>query len=68
MADSDMNYVFSPFEGKLNTGDPQVIKFYLQAKKEIDKESYKLYISVLNAKDIIDHFLNLAKTYASHPR
>ena len=57
MADSDMNYVFSPFEGKLNTGDPQVIKFYRQAKKEIDKESNKLDIPVSNAKDIVDHFL-----------
>ena len=32
------------------------IKIYLQDKKDIDKESDKLDISVSNSKDTIDHF------------
>ena len=55
-----VNYVLRPFEGKINPGYPKGLKLYLQANKNIDKETDKLDISVSNAKDIIDHFLSLA--------
>ena len=58
-----MNYVLSPFEGKINPGYPHGLKLYLKSTKEIDKESDKLDISVSNAKDIIYCFLCLAKKY-----
>ena len=45
------------------TGDPQELKIYLQAMKEIDKEDDKLDISFSNDKDIIDIFLILANKY-----
>ena len=32
-----VNYVLSPFEGNINTGDPMGIKLDLQVTKEIDK-------------------------------
>ena len=46
MAATVANYVLSPFRGNINPRDPQGIKLYLQATKEIDKESDKLYILV----------------------
>ena len=58
-----VNYLLSPFEGNINTEYPTGLKIYLQATKEIDKETEKIYISVLNAKDIIYHFLSLSKKY-----
>ena len=58
-----VNYVLRKYEGNLNPGDPQGIKLYLQATKEIYKESDKLDISVFNAKDIIYHFLSKANKY-----
>ena len=61
MADTVVNYVLSRLEENIYYGDPQGLKLYLQAKKEIYKEAEKLYISVSNAKDIIDHFISLAK-------
>ena len=41
-----VNYVLIPFEGNINPGNQQGIKIYFQAKKEIDREDEKLYISV----------------------
>ena len=32
------NYVLSSSEGNINTGDTQVITYYLQEAKEIEKE------------------------------
>ena len=58
-----VNYVLRKYEGNLNPGDPQGIKLYLQATKEIYKESDKLDISVFNAKDIIYHFLSISNKY-----
>ena len=54
-----VNYVLSPFEGNINPWDPTDLKLYIQGTKQIDKETYKLYISVSNFKDIVDHFLSL---------
>ena len=56
-----MNYFLRSFEGIINPGYPQGLKIYLQSTKEIYKESDKLYISVSNAKYIIDHFISLSK-------
>ena len=47
-----VNYVLSPFEGNINTGDPMGIKLDLQVTKEIDKETDKLDISVSNTNEI----------------
>ena len=58
-----INYVLSPFEGNINTGDQTGLKLCLRATKEIEKKYDKLYISVSNAKYIIDHFLSLANKY-----
>ena len=58
-----MKYVLIPFEGNINPGDPQGLKLYLQASKDIYKESDKLDISVSNEKDIIDHFISLTNKY-----
>ena len=44
MAAPVVNYVISPFEGNINTEDPQELKPYLQSTKEIDKDDEKLYI------------------------
>ena len=63
MEDPFVNYVLSPFEGKINPGYPHGLKLYLKSTKEIDKESDKLDISVSNAKDIIDHFLSISNKY-----
>ena len=41
-----VNYVLIPFKGNINPGDPQGIKLYLQATKEIEKESHKLDVKV----------------------
>ena len=40
------NNVLSPFEGNINLIYPTGLKCYLQATKETDKETEKLYISV----------------------
>ena len=66
MADPVVNHVLIPFEWKINTGYPQGIKLYIQAKKQIDKEAYKLDISVSNSKDIIYHFLSLSKNISDN--
>ena len=65
MADPAMNYVLNPFEGKLNTEYCRSTgnKIYLQATKEIDKESNKLDISISNDKYIVDHFLIQSNKY-----
>ena len=55
-----VNYMLSPFEGNTNPGYTQGLNLYLQATKEIDKETDKLDISVSNTKDIIDNFISLA--------
>ena len=52
-----------PFKGNINPGDPQGIRTYHQATKDIDKEYYKLNISLKNNKDIIDHFISLSNKY-----
>ena len=40
-----VNDVISPFEGNINPGDPMGLKRFLQATKEIYKETDKLDIS-----------------------
>ena len=49
MAAPVVNHVIRPFEGNINHGYQQVLKMYLQATKEIDKEAEKLDITVSNA-------------------
>ena len=44
--DSPINYVFIPFEGNINPIYSKGIGLYLQATKDIDKETDKLGISV----------------------
>ena len=39
-----VEYVLIPFEGNKNSGDPTGLKMYLQATKEIDKETDKIDI------------------------
>ena len=63
MVASVVKCVLSPFEVNMNTGDPQGLKLYLQAKSQIDKEYDQIYISFLNVKDVVDHFLTLANKY-----
>ena len=63
MTNPVVNYMLSPFEGNINPENPQGTKLYLQAKKEIDKESEKLDSPVSNTKDIIDNFTSLANKY-----
>ena len=58
-----VNYVISPFEGNINFVNPTGIKLYLWETKEIEKETYKLDISVSNDEDIIYHFLCIANKY-----
>ena len=58
---ADVNYVLRPFEGNINTGDPTGIKLYIQLTKDIENETHKLDIPLSNAKDIVDHFISLAK-------
>ena len=58
-----VKYVLSPFEGNINPGDKTGLKRYLQANVYIDKENDKIYITVSNSKDIIDHFLSVANKY-----
>ena len=36
---------------------------FLQATKDIDKESENIEVSVLNTKDVVDNFLGLGKKY-----
>ena len=62
MADP-VNYVIMKFKGYINPGYPQGLKLYLLATKEIEKEFDKLNISVSITKEIIDHFLILARKY-----
>ena len=63
MVDLVVNYVLSPFEWNIKPVNPQAIIIYLKATKEIDKEADKIYISVSNSKDIIDHFIIIANKY-----
>ena len=58
-----MKYLLRQFEGNIDSRYPQGIKIYLQATKEIDSKSDKLYILVSNAKDILDDFLSLKNKY-----
>ena len=58
-----MNYFLIPLEGNKNPGKSTGLKIHLQDTTDIEKESDKLYISVSNAKDIIDHFINLANKF-----
>ena len=58
---ADVNSVLSPFEGNTNPGDPTGFKLHLQATKDIYKETDNLDISVPNTKDIVYHFISLAK-------
>ena len=53
---ADVDYLLIPFEGNINHGYSTGIKIYLQATKDIDKETDSLYISVSNYKDIVDQF------------
>ena len=62
-----LNYVIIPFEGNINPGDPEGLKLYLQATKDIENESDKWDISVSNAKDVVEHLLSLAKKYVCGP-
>ena len=52
-----------PFEGDINTGDPQGLKIYLQATNKIEKEDYKINTSLSNDKAIIYHFLSISNKY-----
>ena len=63
MASPQVNYLLIPSEGNINPREPQVIKIYLQAAREIEKETESLDISLSNAKDIINHFLSPANKY-----
>ena len=65
--DDPINYFIGPFEAIINPGYPTGLKLYRQAKKEMDKETDKLYISVSNAKDIIHHFLSWTNKYGWGP-
>ena len=58
-----VNFVLISFEANIYPGDPIRIKLYLQATKEIDKDTYKIDISISNVKDIVDQFLVLANKY-----
>ena len=58
-----VSFVLGPFEENILTGDQQGLRLYIQATKDIDKESDKIDITVDNYKDIIDHFLSLANKY-----
>ena len=58
-----VNYMLIPFEGNINPGYPQGFKVYLQETKDIAKGADNLDIWILNAKDIIDHFISLANKY-----
>ena len=60
---ADVNYVIIPYEGNINPGDPTGTNIYLQATKEIYKETDKLDIYFTNSKEIIYHFLSLANKY-----
>ena len=59
----DVNYVLRPFEGSMKPGDPTGLNICLQEIKEIVKETYKLNISISNAKDIVDNFISLSNKY-----
>ena len=41
---ADVNYVFILFEDNINHGDPTGLKLFIQATKEIDKQTDKLDI------------------------
>ena len=63
ITDPVVDYVFSPFRGNINPVNIQGLKIYIKPTKEIYKEYNKLYISVPNAKDIIDNFLSIANKF-----
>ena len=58
-----MKYLLRPFEENIHFGDPTGIKLYVQATKDMDKETDKLDVSVSNTKDIIEHFLRLSNKH-----
>ena len=58
MAAPVVNYLFSSSKWNI-----QEIKFYLQATKDIVKESEHFDITVSNDEDIIYHILSLANKY-----
>ena len=58
-----VNNVIRPFDGNINPVYSHGIKLYLQATKQIYKETDGLYISVSNSKYIIDHFPSLDNKY-----
>ena len=58
-----VNYVMSPIEWKINPGDTTRIGIYVRSTKEINKETEKLHISVLNAKDIVYQSLSISNKY-----
>ena len=58
-----VNCVLSPSKERINPIDTHEIKKYFQATKKIEKDAYKLDISVSNAKDIVEHVLILANKY-----
>ena len=39
-----LNYVISPFMENIETEDPQRVKLYLRAAKNIEKEADELYV------------------------
>ena len=59
-----LKYVLITLEGNINPGYMQELKMYLKLKKDKDKEAEKKDVSVSNSKDIIDHFLIIAKNMA----
>ena len=58
-----VNYVIIPFKGKINPRYSKVLKLYLQAKKEKEKEADKLYITVSNDEYIVYQLLIMANKY-----
>ena len=59
----DVNYVVSPLKMNINHGHSKGLKIYLQATKEIDKQTDKLDISVSNSKGITYDFISPGNKY-----
>ena len=55
-----LNYVIRKFEGDTTPGEPQGLKIYLQATREIDKHA-KYFDTFSKAKEIIVHLISLGK-------
>ena len=56
-----VNFLLGLFKGKKNLKDTQVIETYLQAMKEIKKETENIYVSVSSTKYILGHLHHLVK-------